>query len=238
MKYRAVVFDLFHTLVDPEDFRPKEHRRTETVANLIGVDPQAFTSYWQETLNLRTSTSKPVVQYVEEYLSAAGKPYPQDVLTKVDHELGHYQDISILHPRPNVAQVLETLKRRGAKLGILSNCDAREFREWPNSALAPLFDAVCVSYDIGWRKPDLRAYRTTLERLGAQAYAGVFVGDGGDQELEGAKAAGFGRVIFMRGFVSRNGLRTPSELASTQTHADTTVDALEELVSLFDGLKA
>jgi len=65
----------------------------------------------------------------------------------------------------------------------------------------------------------------------------VFVGDGGDQELEGAKAASFGRVVFMRGFVSRNGLRTPSELASTQTHADTTVDALEELVSLFDSLK-
>lgn len=43
---------------------------------------------------------------------------------------------------------------------------------------------------------------------GVAAGRAVFVGDGGSNELTGAKAAGFGLVVFMRGFVVRNGLRT------------------------------
>jgi putative hydrolase of the HAD superfamily len=120
------------------------------------------------------------------------------------------------------------------KLGLLSNCDEREFREWPHSLLAPLFDAVCASYRIGHAKPSLRAYEIVLSMLETKASRGIFVGDGGSGELEGAKESGFGQVVFMKGFVSKNGLRTPSELASLQQIADKSIDSLKELVLLLE----
>ena len=42
---RFIVFDLFHTLVDPEDFRPKDFHRAERIASLLQIDPDAFSSY-------------------------------------------------------------------------------------------------------------------------------------------------------------------------------------------------
>lgn len=33
----AVVFDLFHTLVDPEDFRPHDFKRLEALSDEIGL---------------------------------------------------------------------------------------------------------------------------------------------------------------------------------------------------------
>ena len=159
---------------------------------------------------------------------------PQDKLESADYEWGRYQDIAILRPRPAVVSALRALRSKGMKLGLLSNCDEREFREWPHSLLAPLFDTVCPSYRIGYAKPSVRAYEIVLSTLETKASWSVFVGDGGSGELEGAKEAGFGQVVFMKGFVSKNGLRTPRELASLQQTADTSVDSLEELVLLLE----
>ena len=78
MERRSVVFDLFHTLVDPEAFRPKDHRRAEIVADMIGADPQVFASYWTNTLPTRLTSSKTVLQLLEEYhLSRTGKKCPR-----------------------------------------------------------------------------------------------------------------------------------------------------------------
>ncbi len=50
--------------------------------------------------------------------------------------------------------------------------------------------------------------------------------------------AGFGCVVFMKGFVSNNGLQTAAEVASLQKMADTSIDSLQELVLLLELSKA
>lgn len=121
---------------------------------------------------------------------------------------------------------------RSLELGLLSNAFAREVRAWARSPLAPYFEAACFSCDIGHEMPDPQAYAEALSRLGVPARAAVFVGDGGSNELAGAKAAGFGLVVFMRGFLARNGLRTPSQVKSLEDVADCIIDNLEELLDL------
>ena len=227
---RAVVFDLFHTLVDPEDFRPRNFRRTVRVADLLQVDHDHFTSYWEQTSSIRnTNRSNTVVKLVEKYLSKTGRTSDADILAQVDYELGRYQDLAIVHPRPNVGPLLKTLAGQGFKLGLLTNSDEREIREWPHSQLVSYFDAACFSCEIGFEKPQLEAYRKVLERLGTPASEAAYVGDGGSNELEGARAAGFGLVVFMKMFVADNGLRTSDELGVFMESADTTAETLEEL---------
>lgn len=229
---RYVVFDLFHTLVDPEDFRPRDFRRAERVAGMLQLDLDAFSSYWNNTLVLRNTRSGPIISLIEKYLSKTGKTCSPELLSQIDYELGRYQDLAILNPRPEIISGLKSLTNHGLKLGILTNCDEREVREWNRSPIAPLFETVCFSYAIGRVKPDRDAYQTVLEKLGATASQTAYVGDGGSSELEGARIVGFSPIVFMRGFVSRNGLRNAKELEAFKRSADVSIDALQELPNL------
>jgi len=227
----TIVFDLFHTVVDPEDFRPKNERRTRIAAELLNVDEQAFSSYWSETLPVRnTRRSETVTKLLRDYLAREGRRADPGTLEKIDYEMGRYQDMAILNPRPDVLAALRALSDRGMKLGVLSNCDEREVRQWSNSPLAACFDAVCFSCDIGHVKPEPQAYAEILDRLGAVARRSVYVGDGGSNELAGAKKAGFGLVAFMAGFVATDGLRKPEELKIFERTADVSINDISQLL--------
>lgn len=233
MDLKSVVFDLFHTIVDPEDFRPKSYRRADLVAQELNVDLRSFSSYWSDSLARRnTARSQTIVKLIKDYLSLHGKKFDEEIIAKVDLEMGRYQDMAILNPRPETVSGLETLAQRGMKLGLLSNCDEREIRRWPDSPLAQYFDAVCFSCDIGFTKPSPTAFTIVLERLGTSPREAVYVGDGGSNELEGARQAGFRLVVFMEGFVANNGLRNPSEIETFRRTADMVIRQVSELPKL------
>jgi len=231
----CVVFDLFHTLIDPEVFRPKEYRRPHVVAEILGLDKDQFTSYWRSTLRSRnTSRAKKNIEYVEDYLRSVGKEAGKDALSKADFELGRYQDMAIMNPPREVAPALADLRRRGLRLCILSNSDDSDTRAWQRSPLAPYFDATAFSCDTGYEKPAKDAYLTALDMLKGSPDDAAYVGDGGNGELEGAQDAGFQAVVFMRGNVAIDGMRTPQEIGHFERVADHIIDSMAELLTLID----
>ena len=233
--YEAVVFDLFHTIVDDDEFRPKGYRRVEFIAQALNLDLQSFTSYWSNTLALRTTdSSQTIVKLIKAYLALQRKTIDEETVARVDREMGRYQDMAILNPRPEIISALQTLDQRGLKLGLLSDCDERDIRRWPESPLAKYFDAACFSCDIGFTKPDPKAFSTVLNRLGTSPRKAAYIGDGGSNELEGARQAGFGLVVFMEGFVANNGLRNTDELETFRRTADTVIRRADELPKLLE----
>ena len=76
------------------------------------------------------------------------------------------------------------------KLGVLSNAAREEGAAWETCVLAPFFDTVVFSYQVGRMKPDPQVYWLACERLGTPAADTLFVGDGGSDELVGAAQAG------------------------------------------------
>jgi putative hydrolase of the HAD superfamily len=231
---QSVVFDLFHTLVDPEGFRPTGFHRAEKIADIFHLDRQRFREYWEATKHERcTNRSKKTLDYVLEYVSKANgiAPGKGDVIM-AELILGRYQDLAIEKPRQQVKDAVLALRDSGIKLGLLTNADEREARKWPGSPLAMLFDASCFSFSIGYEKPEKEAYTAILQKLRAAAENSIYVGDGGSDELRGAKEAGFGLVVFMNGFVSKNGLRTQAELEQFERTADVTVSSLSDLIPI------
>ena len=158
----------------------------------------------------------------------------EEIVARVDREMGHYQDMAILNPRPEIISALQSLGRRELKIGLLSDCDERDIRRWPDSPLAKYFDATCFSCEIGFTKPDPKAFSTVLERLGTSPQKAAYVGDGGSMELEGAKQAGFGLVVFMEGFVANNGLWNPDQMETFRRTADTVIRQVDELPKLLE----
>ena len=97
--------------------------------------------------------------------------------------------------RTEVVEFCRDVKSRGFRTGLLTN-NAREFEEFwvPLLPLDELFDDVVDSSAVGLRKPDARIYELSLDRLGVDAPAAVFVDDAPGNVL-GAQAVGMRAVL-------------------------------------------
>jgi putative hydrolase of the HAD superfamily len=85
---------------------------------------------------------------------------------------------------------LKELKSRGLRLAMLSNCSSEEVTAIRQSRLSSFFDTLVLSYEVGLAKPDPSIYRKVLGELHLAAEECLYIGDGGSNELEGARAAG------------------------------------------------
>jgi len=95
-----------------------------------------------------------------------------------------------LVPVDGALSVLDELRGRGLRLGLVSNCSSEVGELWDESPFGGRFDAVVLSADVAMCKPDPRIYRLALERLGVVPRDAVFVGDGDSDELAGAEGVG------------------------------------------------
>ncbi len=238
---RSVVFDLFHTLVDPDAHRPEGFVRAYKIAEVLGLArPEEFADWWREMEAERhVNGSKRVALYADEYLLRhVGRRCTAEQLAETDRIWGQMHDQALLNPEVEVLSTLRRLRERGVRLGLLSNIDEREAASWPKSPLSSLFDAICLSFEIGHSKPSREAYSIVLSRLGTDAPSSIYVGDGSHSELRGAKEAGFGLVVFMKGFISRSGTRRPETIKKREDESDTIIANLKELPALIDELES
>jgi HAD superfamily hydrolase (TIGR01549 family) len=99
----------------------------------------------------------------------------------------------------DVPPVLDDLRQRGLKLGIVSNTgrDVDEFLRHHNLR----FDAALSSRVHGKVKPHPTIFQAVLDRLGVAAERAAMVGDSPEDDLEGARALGMTAFL-----VDREGL--------------------------------
>jgi len=81
------------------------------------------------------------------------------------------------------------LRRRGLKLGVITNTLPEDVVGWERSPLQPLFDVTVFSCAVGLAKPDPEIYRVACRALEVLPQHALFIGDGVD-EVAGARLAG------------------------------------------------
>jgi putative hydrolase of the HAD superfamily len=87
--------------------------------------------------------------------------------------------------------LLELLRSRGLRLGIVSNAfdpPALLHRDLERLGVAERVDAAVFASDVGWRKPHPAIFERALELLGVSAERTLFVGDSLGVDLGGASA--------------------------------------------------
>lgn len=99
---------------------------------------------------------------------------------------------------PDVDACLKGLKRRGFRLGVVSNWDATLENLFRSLGLLPFFDEVVASAAVGYRKPDRAIFEIALDRIGVSAEQAVHVGDLPEADGEGAFGAGIRPIIIDR----------------------------------------
>jgi putative hydrolase of the HAD superfamily len=101
-------------------------------------------------------------------------------------------------PYPEVPGVLDALRRRGDRLAVVSNWDVSLHEVLERTGLAAAFDAVVVSAELGFAKPDPRPFARALDLLGVDAEHALHAGDQVDEDVAGAEAAGVRPVLVAR----------------------------------------
>jgi len=103
-----------------------------------------------------------------------------------------------LVPRAGAVDTLRTLKARGFRVGLITVCTEDVEHLWPETEFAGLFDAEIFSSSFGASKPDPRIYLACCEQLGVEPGEAVFVGDGANDELAGARRVGMEAILIHR----------------------------------------
>ncbi|HEX9356524.1 MAG TPA: HAD family hydrolase, partial [Streptosporangiaceae bacterium] len=129
---------------------------------------------------------------------------------------------------PDAVPLLENLRERGIKVGVLSNT------MWPRSAhervfrrdgVLDLIDGAVYSSEIPWTKPHPEAFRAAMAAVGEDnPGACVFVGDRPYDDVHGAKRAGMRAVLIPHNEGPRFDEVTPdaviTRLADLPAHLD------------------
>jgi len=185
---RAVVFDLWDTLVDYDDRRSREF--SASVARLCGRDPDEFHDVWIEGRPARETGP------MAPYLASLG--VEEDAM---QHFLELRRDWTrgmLAAPREGVVDTLGELGQRGIRTALITVCSEDVVDVWQETPFAGLFDAEVFSASCGLRKPDARIYRLALDELGVEPTDALFVGDGANDELAGAERVGMRAVLIHR----------------------------------------
>ena len=194
MKYAAVIFDLFGTLVH-EPSRNKSLSVLKEMANTLSVPPGEFITMWRQTGDKRNLGILPTIEANIKYIC-------QELgITINETQVRHATFLRTegtrhpLQPRSGAVQVLAQLKSLGYRTGLISNCTPEVPILWKETPLAPLFDVAVFSSLEGMRKPDIRIYYLAAERLGIETDKCLYIGDGDSDELNGAVNAGMHPVM-------------------------------------------
>ncbi len=193
MKYDAVIFDLFGTLVDI--FSLDEYREfLGEMCAVLGVAPADFTNLWDERADDRALGQIPVAEQLRNVCRTLGAAVTSAQIEKAVTMRAAFVRGALV-PRDDAASTLAALRERGVKVGVISDCSEEVVAAWPGTPLAPLVDEAVLSAAVGMKKPDPRVYRLACERLGVAPEKCMFVGDGGSRELSGASAVGMEAVL-------------------------------------------
>ena len=151
-------------------------------------------------------------------------------ITASDDLLASYFEAWDPHTRtdPDALPLLRELRRRGIKVGVLSNT------MWPRSAHEQIFvrdevleliDGAVYTSEIDWVKPHQEAFRAAMMAVGeTEPAACVFVGDRPYDDIHGAKSVGMRAVLIINSDVP----------AYEAAEPDATITRLAELLEHLD----
>lgn len=205
--YKAIIFDLYGTLLDihTDEEDPKLWERLAHFYNMHGAyyTPQSLKmAYAQHVKALlkkqqRRGIDVPDIEILKVFkrlFKAAGvKASPQ--LLQETARLFRILSLDYVRPYPGALALLETLRRKGYKILLLSNAQrAFTMDELQATGLLPNFDRIFLSSDYRVSKPSPRFFKVLLNAEGLKASECLFVGNDHVADIGGAQGVGMASV--------------------------------------------
>lgn len=180
--YRAVVFDVFGTLAKIDD--PFLRKR---VPSLLGVSPREWLRTVRDSL-LRVDlvSLEGFVEYIcTELADDAGRSRRAECRALVEKCLSEVELFQ------GVLPLIRFLRRRGFKLGIVSNLSSAHAVPLQRLGVLDAVDAAALSFRVGRIKPDPEIYASVCGELEIEPGDALMVGDSLLNDVRAPAALGF-----------------------------------------------
>jgi putative hydrolase of the HAD superfamily len=188
--FQAVVFDFFGTLTRSVRRGPQH----ADIARALGCDPDAVLSVLDRTFQVRArgdlGSAEATLRWVTE--QAGGRPRAAQLQAAVPARVDALKADTRL--RADAESVLRSIKQRGLRTALISDCTHELPAFLPSMPIAPLLDVNVFSVEVGRCKPDPLIYLEACWRMRVAPEDCLYIGDGGSQELTGATAVGMTAV--------------------------------------------
>ena len=212
MAYRAILFDLFDTLVTFDRTRlpalqingrmvhstvGRLHEVLQIHAPQVTLEAlyQAMLDSWQEAERRRAIDHREVAAperfaYVFRRLALDPRACPPEMMQGLLD--AHRSELSRAAEFPAHHRPLLTDLGQHHRLAVVSNFDytPTALGILESAGVASLFAAIVVSDAVGWRKPAPAIFRAAFARLGIEPAEALFVGDRADIDVAGAQSVG------------------------------------------------
>lgn len=165
-----------------------------------------------------------------------GLPVPAEVIFDRCEDLALFWETDVIERkcREEAPPMLELLKGRGIRMGIISNTGSftQVHKSLERYGIGHFFEMIGLSSDYGIRKPHGYLFRDVLNRMGCRAERTLYVGDTLSRDVAGAKNGGLlGSVQIRSEFTG------PSDGDQTrELRPDYVVRSLLELPEIIDGI--
>jgi putative hydrolase of the HAD superfamily len=228
MKFEAVIFDLFGTLID--DFVSSVGDMHQEMAAALNVPYEQFMQIWRQTAEMRIIGAFESVEANLEYVCRVMNVYPgaQQIEKAVEIRMKYMR--RALEPKPDAVSTPNQLRNQGYKTGLISNCSIEIPILWQETPFAEAIDTPIFSSRVRLRKPDIRIYQVACEHLGVTPETCLYVADGEDHELAAAAEVGLHPVL-----IRTSTQKTSGSHQEARDWQGTTIAALPEVLKLVGG---
>ena len=192
MKYKAVIFDLFGTLI--ENYPESEFQRTVSeVSSVVSADQDRFIKLWNEHFDNLMTGNQHVDKCIGMVCEKMGLVLENERLNKA-YKIMTDRVRSKMEPSNDTLTVLSYLAGRSYCIGLISNCSNEVPVLWRDFALAQTIERPIFSCSVGLMKPDPRIYLLAAEWLGVKSEECLFIDDN-LEPLGGAAEVGMTPIL-------------------------------------------
>ncbi|MGB9936832.1 MAG: TIGR02253 family HAD-type hydrolase [Methanobacterium sp.] len=191
---KVVFFDIDDTLYDTSGFAKLARKAALNVMIDAGLPLESDEAY------------KLLREIISEYGSNYDKHF--NILTKrVFGEekplliaLGmityHNVKFALLRLFPQTTKTLIHLKKRGYRLGVISNgLTIKQWEKLIRLDLHHFFDHVITSEEAGVNKPDTQIFKTAMEKMECSAEESIMIGNKFSEDIQGALESGMSAIL-------------------------------------------
>ncbi|HCI82481.1 MAG TPA: hypothetical protein DHW02_22630 [Ktedonobacter sp.] len=241
MSIHAVIFDLGGTLIDWPDYDQDIERRWMLSYDYLKMmlpqnswpDGETYVRAMREAeknhwlmVQMTQGSSTPTTVVRDGFRRMGRQASDEEIMVVLDgygRALNGWATVF-----PDAKTTLLELRKRGCRLGLLSNtwwAAAWHDAEIATHELAPLLDAVIYTSDLPHSKPHPYVFHYVAERLGVRPDECVMIGDRMIDDISGALSAG------MRAVWRKSDYPWPKP---EHIHPTAVIETLSELLPLFE----
>ena len=188
MKYQAVIFDLYGTLITT---MPDYIDWVKVMASMVSAPEGDFVRLWNATHKQRTIGEfirfQDCLAHVCQQLDLQVTKKQIESVVKLRFDRTRQE---VLTSQPQAIETVSQLKTSGYKIALLSNCSTETTTAWDETLFAKYFNVTIFSCSVGLMKPDPRIFSLAVEKLQVKPEECLYIADGMDGELKAAATVG------------------------------------------------